>query len=234
MAEQGNQQKMVGIFKDLGIDYTVWMDNPSAFARTLRDAAMKLDVQLKEKNSILNLEERFKSKALSNKVAQEQAEEFIQSIFDQIMGMDIDTMVCVLTKLPEISHSMAVTIRNQSMRQERSFSKRRIHLMYSKLRKAYEIYIGFMMAFKPEDLMKDGKTPPMIPARPGNYNSDSLGIKEYLFTIDGDDYLNYYTAARILEIDIVSYMDLVDALNGKSKWNGHSVAVTLLGEDDGE
>lgn len=221
---------MIGIFQDLDIPYEDWTDNPKEFAKRLRDAANKLDIQLKEKNNVLSMEERFKAKSLSNPEFSAQADEFIDSIMDQLNLMEPEVMACVLSRLPEVSQHIARTIRVMSMRQEKQFSKRRVHLMYNRLRKAYETYVGFMKTFRPNDI----GNPPNIPARPGNYGNDSISVKEYVFTIDGNDYLNYYTAARILGVEISTYMDLVDMFEGQTELNGHKISYTIFGDDGDE
>lgn len=223
-----NTNAMIGIFQDLEIPYEDWTENPKEFAKRLRDAANKLDVQLREKNNVISMEERFKAKALSNPEFNAQADEFIDSIMDQIMQMEPEVLACVLTKLPEVSSSIARTIRTMSMRQEKQFSKKRVHLMYNRLRKAYETYVEFMKTFRAAEI----GNPPNIPARPGNYGNDSLSIKEYVFYIDDVDYLNYYTAARILGVEISHYMDLVDMFEGQTELNGHKISLQILGGDD--
>lgn len=229
-----NAKDMIGIFQDLDIEYSDWTENPKEFAKRLRDKAHQLDAQLKEKNTVLDLEERFKAKAFGNREANDRAEEFISYILDQIAEMDVETQACVLTRLPEVTQTIAKTIRVTSMRQERTFSRKRVHMMYNKLRKAYETYVSFMSTFRPEDIGK----PPMIPARPGNYASDHSSIKEYIFWIDGKDYVNYYTAARILGQEITHYTDLVDFFQeemeraektGESQYN---LDLTIVGDDE--
>lgn len=223
-------KSMMAIFKDLEIPHDDWTDNPAEFAKRIRDAANKLDQELKAKNSVLSMEERFKSKAAANVEANNFADQYVEKILDDIMGFDPEVMACILVRIPGISKDIAQTIRAISMRKEKAFSKRRTHLMYNRLRKAYETYVGFMKTFRPQDI----GNPPLIPSRPGNYGNDSYAVTEYEFLIDGEGYLNWYYVARIIGIEIHSYMDLVEAIQNAEdgKINGFEVAVnTSIGDE---
>lgn len=225
-----SREPMVAIFKDLDIPHADMMDNPAEFAKRLREAAAKLNVELSQKNSIITMEDRFKSNAAKNVEANEFAEKFVDELHDAIMSMDPEVMACILVRLPHITSEIGKTIRAISMRQERKHSKRRTHLMYNRLRKSYDRYVSFMKMMMPAEI----GNPPAIPSRPGNFSSDESTYLEYEFFIDGEGYLNWYTVANILEVEIKSYMDLVDIFrNSNGKWNGRVIEVKVVsGEED--
>lgn len=225
-----SDDKMASIFYDLNIDASKLMDNPKEFLEVMRMAASKLDSQLKDSNSLQSMEDKFRQNALKNKEANEEADEFINQITDLFSELSPETLCCILVRLPEVSRQIKSGITAMAMRQEKTFSKKRIHFMYNSLRKAYERYVTFLKAFYPEKI----GNPPMIPARPGNYGNDSATIVEYIFIIDNEPYANYYTAARIVGVPINHYMDLVDAFRAaeNNEINGHKIILKVIGEEE--
>jgi len=214
------------IWEDFGIDQTDWLDDPKAFSNRILAKADELRRELQSKNSVANLEENFKAKALSNKDAAAIAEEFIENILNTMAEFDPEVVANILVRFPEVTKTAHTIIRSTSMRKNRVYSKKRLHAMYVKLRKMYGMYTDFMKMYAPD------KKFPMIPAMSGNYADDktTLGITEYAFVIDDEEYYNWYHVARMLDVKIENYMDLVEIFeNAKNnKINGKKVSLVDL------
>lgn len=200
--------KFENTWADMGIDFSDWQTNPAEFCKRVAKKANELAAELQKENSLMDTEERFKARAYSNKEAAAEAQEFIDLLMEKMSNSSPEVIANIMVRMPEVTSYGHTIIRTTSMRLGRSMSKKRTHAMYVKLRKMYESYTNFYKMVYPDQL----KNPPIIPARSGNYGDEgkNLGIKEYIFCIGEEEYMNYYTAARILGIEIANYMDLVE------------------------
>lgn len=228
MAKGNESKKVQHVWEDLDIDYTDWQDNPKEFSKRVADKARQMAAELDKPNTVLSAEENFKAKALANTEAAAKAEELIANIKDVLMGDDTDVMVNFVARIGTLTSDFHKIIHTMAMRNSRGFSKARTHAMYVRLRKAYETYVEFQKWFNPEV-----KTLPIIPAKPGNYSSSSIGsgMRELVFKLDDEEYFNYYTVARILGIEISTYMDLVEFFDKNKEHKGYALSYREIGGD---
>ncbi|UOF81966.1 hypothetical protein [Caudoviricetes sp.] len=220
-----NNQSVVGIFQDLGIDYSDMHSNPGDFARRVADAAKKLGTQLDQKNTLSDYVERFKYDAEHNTQAKEIADNFVARMEEEVYNFTPEVMVNILAQMPHLMQEMHGIVRATAQRKGNFFSRRRIHAMYVRIRKAYEAHVDFYKMFDAEAV----KGVPIIPARSGNYSDDSsLGITEYVFFIGTTEYYNYYEAAKVLGIEIKNYMDIVEYFNTHESFEGKPLRLVEL------
>ena len=137
MSHSPNQQ-MAAIFHDLQIDATNWQENPKEFLQVMKTAGAKLANQLDNNNSLQTMEDKFRQKALKDPEANKIADEVIAQFTDTIAELSPEILCCILTRLPEVSRQIKASITGMAMRQEKTFSKKRIHGMYNRLRKAID------------------------------------------------------------------------------------------------
>jgi len=140
-------------------------------------------------------------------------------------------LVNVLPLMPTVTKDMHGIVRTSSMRVTNNggYSRTRLLAMYNTLRQCYSTYSDYQKLFNDLEF-------PIIPALKGNFNDRSdVAVREYVFEIDGANYLNYYTVARILEIECTNYMDVVDAISeaydedtSAAVINGHNVRMEEL------
>jgi hypothetical protein len=219
------KDNMVGLFQDLGIAEFDWVNDPNGFALLLVEEANKLRKQLQQRNTITDVEERFRYDAVHNSDAVEIAEEFINRFSNELYNFTPEVMVNILARMPVITQELHGIVRATAMRKGQLFSRRRLHGMYIRIRKMYESYTAFYKSFDPDTM----KGVPLIPALPGNYSDDSsLGITEYVFYIGTTQFYNYYNCARILGIQIASYMDLVEYFEKNSEFDGKPLRMVEL------
>lgn len=201
------KNKFITTWIDLGVDYENWRTDPKDFCEKVAKRARELAIDLEKANTVMSNEESFKAQAYKDKEAIAAAEEIINNLMDILVASSPEVIANVMIRMPQVTSFGHTTIRTMAMRKTRTYTKKRTHAMYVRLRKMYESYTEFMKLMYPEDL----KNPPIIPAKSGNYGKDTeLGIKEYIFCIDGEEFMNYYEAARLIGITIESYMDLVE------------------------
>lgn len=197
------------ILKDLDINYADWTSDPNAFASRVYEKAHTLLAILDEETSSIRSTERFKINAMKNQVAEKNAAEIYERWMDDIAGADPDTLQHLLVKLPEIARSINAIVTATAMRGSTTFSKGRAHIMYKELRSGFEGYCSMMKSM--DDKFTFNK---VLPAKSGNYaTNDSFGVPEYVFNIGDEQYMNYYTVARICGFEIKNYMDAVEFFN---------------------
>lgn len=197
---------------DLDIPFDDMYDNPKEFSDRVIRKARELSAQLDKKNSLSVIEEEFKTKALRNKDAKERAEELHSRILDLVVGEDPEVLANLIGMLHDIETTVSNEVKAMAIRQVsvNNLSKRHIHLMYMRLKKGFDAYVGFM------NLMFDIKLP-AVPAKPGNYSDDyqTSGVKIYRIYIEdeleGEIMLqNPFIAAKMLGLNIKFWSDFFD------------------------
>ena len=197
---------------DLEIQFDDMYDDPKAFSDRVLRKSRDLAAQLDRKQSLSTIEEEFRNKSLRNKDAKEKAEEIHSRILDLVVGEDPEVLANLIPMLHDIESTISNEVKAMAIRQVAStrLSKRHIHLMYMRLKKGIDAYVGFM------DLMFDIKLP-TIPAKPGNYSDDyqTSGVKIYRIYIqdelEGEIMLqNPFAAAKLLGLEVKFWLDFFD------------------------
>lgn len=226
MADKKNE--FITICNDLDIDHSDMMEDPRAFIKRVIDKSKWLETELTKKNSLNDIEVEFKKDAYKNEPAKARAEEIMSHFMDVLAAEDPAVIANLIPMLSEMTQFASNTVRAMSIRSSSKphLSKKHLHVLYINLKKCYDAYVGFMKLFH-GDLIG---IPPVIPAKSGNYGTDSSGsgIKIYCYIIDGERYFNPFTVARMLGVEIKHYMDLTDMVEQN---NGELMGVKITLEE---
>lgn len=213
--------KVNSIFEDLDIDaskcFSPNAEDVQAFAHAVDMKARELAAILdkNQNKGIGSREEAFRMKALSVKAKEKEALEFLQKITAMAEALDDEVLVHVQANMKDFTTAVNAMVRTAAYSQSHNddveeMDKKTTHMMYVRLREAYNTYKKFAEGFL------NVKNLPIIPAKSGNYaqtngspNVHLLNI--YLYTLeDGQEYFTPYVVARKLGIKIKNRMDLHD------------------------
>ena len=233
-----NQKEIfIQVLADLEISSEGMIEDPKPFIDRVIAKSLELSKQLETRSTMSEHERLFKDNSLKNVDAKKKADEVFEQIYSIIAEQDAEVLVNLLPMMTDITSMMTSSIRSMSMRAGNvtTLSKRQINLLYIKLKNTYEKYITFMEFFAPDKIYKHN---PVIPPKKGNFSDHSAtsGIRTFEFIIDGTSWINPFTVAKLLNIEMKHYMDLPDAIRrlqpvGDEEINGHTVQLKDISKD---
>lgn len=202
---------------ELSIDSSDMESNPRAFALRCMAKAKELAIKLDDKATGSEIEQKFKRNSLNNSADKATALKVKDEIYTILLAQTPAVLANLLTMMPELTQHMSAEIRNASFvgRGEQQLTKKHILDQYMRLRTCHEAFVTYMRMFRLEEVSNDPKRPQdniaMIPSKSGNYSSGN-SIKLHRVIIDGEVYTSPFRAAKILGLEVFTYMDVIDII----------------------
>ena len=205
----------ITVLQDIGIDYSDMETDSAAFCHRCVKAAKDLAFKLDRKETMPEKEASFKKDAYKDVEAAAIAKQIFEQIMNLVVQQTPEVLANLLPMFPEITASLNAQVRSASYRGEAAegLSKKHLYEMYNTLRKCHEAFVTYKKLVDYEGFMKDPTAGALIPAKSGNYgNGGKHTLALYKIVIDGDSYINPFEAARILDVKVTTYMDMVEMI----------------------